>query len=172
MRPPGCWLAHIGSKVDLCGGDAFNEQHDAGAGRASVFDWQQWLSNGRGAEQRAAAIECSTAVPVGEQSEVTDADESSRQDMEQESPQELMRRYGHDLLLVAMCVVSPAEGDLIVLEGHETMAGDRHAMGISSQVAENMFRSSEGWLGIDHPIAGEQSPQESSKVLRSSDLLK
>ena len=78
-------------------------------GRASVFDSQQWLSNGRGAEQRAAAIECSTAVPVGEQSEVADADESSRQDMQQEAAQELMGRYGHDLLLVAVCVVSPAE---------------------------------------------------------------
>ena len=44
----GCWLAHIGSKVHLCGGDAFDEQHDAGAGRAPVFDWQRWLSNGRG----------------------------------------------------------------------------------------------------------------------------
>jgi hypothetical protein len=44
----GCWLAHIGSKIHLCGGDAFDEQHDAGAGRAPVFDWQRWLSNGRG----------------------------------------------------------------------------------------------------------------------------
>jgi len=147
MRSPGCWLAHIGSKVDLCGGDAFDEQHDAGAGRASVFDGQQWLSNGNRAEQRAAAIECGTAVPVGEQSEVADADQSPRQDMEQEAAQELMRRYGHDLLLVAVCVVSPAEGDLIPVEGDETMAGDGHAMGVSSQVAEDVFRAAEGWLG-------------------------
>jgi hypothetical protein len=52
------------------------------------------------------------------------------------------------------------------------MAGDGHAMGVSSQVAENVFRAAEGWLGIDNPVVGEQLPQEAAKVLRNSDLLK
>ena len=101
-----------------------------------------------------------------------DADESSRKDMEQEAPQELMGRYGHDLLLAAMCVVSPAEGDVTIVEGDETMVGDGYAVGISSQVAQNLFWPAEGWLGIDHPIAGEQPPKEAAKGLGNSDLLK
>lgn len=66
MRPPGCCLARVGSKVDLCRREAFNDRHDAGAGWASVFDSHRWFSNGSGAEQRAATLECGTAVAVGE----------------------------------------------------------------------------------------------------------
>ena len=51
-----------------------------------------------------------------------------------------------------MGVVSPAEGDLIVLEGHETMVGDGDAMGIAGQVVENMFSTAEGGLGVDDPV--------------------
>src|ERR1700691_3897393 len=52
------------------------------------------------------------------------------------------------------------------------MAGDGHAMGVSSQVAENVFRAAEGWLAIDNPVVDEQPPQEAAKMLGSSDLLK
>src|ERR1700751_2149072 len=51
------------------------------------------------------------------------------------------------------------------------MVRDSHAMGVSSQVAENVFWAAEGGLGIDHPVVGEQSPQETAKGIRSSDLL-
>jgi hypothetical protein len=34
MIPPVAWLARFCSKVDLSGRDAFNNEHDAGAGRA------------------------------------------------------------------------------------------------------------------------------------------
>ena len=59
-------LGGFRSEVDLGSRDAFNNQHDPGAGRASVFDSHRWFNSGRGAEQRAAMIECSTAVTVGE----------------------------------------------------------------------------------------------------------
>jgi hypothetical protein len=52
--------------VELGGKDAFYDQHEAGAGWASVFDTLRWFINGHGAEQRAATLECGTAVPVGE----------------------------------------------------------------------------------------------------------
>jgi len=91
--------------------------------------------------------------------------------MEQEATQELVRRYRHDLLLVAVCVVSPAERNAPIVAADETMVRDGDAVGVSSQVAEDVFWPAERWLGIDHPIAGEQSPQEPAKVLGSSDLL-
>jgi hypothetical protein len=43
-------------------------------------------------------------------------------------------------------IVSPAKGDLIVLEGHEPMVGDGDAMGVASQVVENMFGPPKGGL--------------------------
>ena len=51
-----------------------------------------------------------------------------------------------------MGIVSPAEGDAIVLEGHETMVGNGDAMGVAGQVVENLFGTAEGWLGVDDPV--------------------
>lgn len=50
-----------------------------------------------------------------------------------------MRRYRHDLLLIAVCVVSPEKGDMVIIKGDETMVGDSHAVCIASQVAQNQF---------------------------------
>src|SRR5215469_5241857 len=100
-----------------------------------------------------------------------DADEPSRKNMEQEATQELVRRYGHDLLLVAVCVVSPAKRDATIAAGDETMVRDGDAVCVSSQVAEDVFRSAEGRLGVDHPVSGEHSPQKAAEVLGRSDLL-
>ena len=80
------------------------------------------------AEQLAAALEFSTASSVGEQSEVADADQPLGQDVKQKSAQELICRNSHDLLLAAVSIVPPAEGDAIVLKGHESMVGDSDAM--------------------------------------------
>src|ERR1700690_3597766 len=98
------------------------------------------------AEQLAAALERGTAPTVSEQAEVADADQPLGQDVKQKSAQELICRNSHDLLLVAVSVVPPAEGDAIVLKGHESMVGDRDAMSVASQVVENMFGAAEGWL--------------------------
>ena len=51
-----------------------------------------------------------------------------------------------------MGIVSPAEGDAIVLEGHETMVGDGYALSVAGQVVENMFGAAEGWLGVYDPV--------------------
>ena len=56
------------------------------------------------------------------------------QNMQQEATQELMGRNGHDLLLAAMGIVSPAEGDAIVLEGHEAIVVYGNAVGIAGLV--------------------------------------
>jgi hypothetical protein len=59
---------------------------------------------------------------------------------------------GHDLLFAAVRIVSPAEGDATVFEGHESMVGDGDAMGITGQVVENVLGAAEGRLGVDDPV--------------------
>ena len=59
-----------------------------------------------------------------------------------------------------MGVVSPAEGDLIVLEGHETMVGDGDAMGVAGEVVEDMLGAAEGRLGVDDPVLLAELPEE------------
>ena len=59
--------------------------------------------------------------------------------MDQKSAQELIGGNGHDLVLAAVGIVSPAEGDALVFERHQAMVGDGDAMGVAGQVVENMF---------------------------------
>ena len=56
------------------------------------------------------------AVAVGEETEVADANEASRQQVEQEPAQELVDIKRHEPFLVAVSGVSPAEGDVAIGE--------------------------------------------------------
>jgi hypothetical protein len=80
--------------------------------------------------------------------------------MKKESAQELICGNGHDLLFAAMGIVSPAEGDAIILEGHETVVGDGDAMGVAGQIVENVFGAAEGRLGVDDPVLLAELPEE------------
>jgi hypothetical protein len=40
------------------------------------------------------------------------------------------------------------------------VVGDGDAMCISRQIVQNMFRTSEGWLGVGHPVFSEEESQE------------
>ena len=45
------------------------------------------------------------------------------------------------------------------LESDEPAVGDGDAMGVGTEIAQHMFRSSEGALGVDDPVMAEQYPQ-------------
>lgn len=75
--------------------------------------------------------------------------------MEKEAPQKLLGGEGHLSLLIAVCIILPAEGDLIMLEGHKTVVGDGHAMGIAGKITQHMMGTTEGGLGIDDPVLPE-----------------
>ena len=98
-------------------------------------------------------------MTVGEEAEVADADEAWWEQMDQEAAQELVDWQAHDTLLVAMGGVSPAEADLAVGEGDQPAVGDAHPMGISAEIAQGMFRSAEGPLGVDDPVVTEQDSE-------------
>ena len=70
-----------------------------------------------------------------------------------------------------MGIVSPAEGDAIVLEGHEAMVGDGDAMGVAGQVVENLFDTAEGWLGVDDPVLLTKLPEKVAEGGRRGKLL-
>jgi hypothetical protein len=54
---------------------------------------------------------------MGEESVETNADESPGKNVEQETPQELLRGQSHQAFLVAMGVVLVSKGHFVVLEG-------------------------------------------------------
>ena len=103
---------------------------------------------------------------MGQKAEVADAHEARGKHVEQEAAQELLDRQGHQALLVAVRRVSPAEGDLVPLEGDQAVIGDRHAVGIAAEVTENMFGTTEGRFAVDHPVVTEEGAEERSENLR------
>jgi hypothetical protein len=72
----------------------------------------------------------SGAAPVGEEAEVTDADEALGQCVQQEAAQELIDRQGHQLVFVVVSGIAPAKGDLVIGQGDESGVGDGDAMGV------------------------------------------
>ena len=63
-----------------------------------------------------------------------------------------------------MGIVSPAEGDAVVFEGHKPMVGDGDAMGVASQIVENMVGAAEGWLGVYDPVLPEQLAEKTGEA--------
>jgi len=149
------------SVAQILSRDAFHHDHGTGAegtrrlAGSSGGPIDAWLH----AEQRAAALERSSAAAVGEEAEVADADQAFGQDMDQKAAQELIGGNGHDLVLATVGIVSPAEGDAMVLASHEAMVGDGDAMGISGQIVENIFSTAEGRLGVDDPVLSAELPE-------------
>ena len=58
-----------------------------------------------------------SAATIGQQAERTDADKAAGQDMKQEAAQELLGGKGQRALVIALGVILPAKGDLVILEG-------------------------------------------------------
>ena len=169
--PPWLERGRAWTEIQLAAGEPFDDQHDAGAGWTAQAGWLGRIGACRHAEQRAATFERSTPSAVGEESEVADAHQSAGQNVKQETAQELMSGNSHDLLLAAVSIVPPAEGDAIVLEGHEAMVGDGDAMGVAGQVVEHMFGAAKGWLGVDHPVLPVQLPKEVGEAAGSGQVL-
>jgi len=105
-------------------------------------------------------------VPVGKIPEVADADESLREQVKQKAAQELICVERHGKLPIAMRAVSPAEGDLSVGKGNQAVIGNRHSMGVATEIAENIFRATEGPFTVDDPVVAEQFTDKGVKCLR------
>jgi hypothetical protein len=83
--------------------------------------------------------------------------------MQQETAQELFRGQGHLPLLISVSIILPAEGDLVVLERHQAVVGDGHAMGVACEITQHMMGAAERWLGIDDPSLTKQGAQEGTE---------
>ena len=154
-KPPGQGRSQSGTEVKLAAGQTLDDQHDAGTGWTAESGWLGAIDACCHAEQCTAAFKCFASPAVGEESEVPDAHQTAGENVQQEAAQELMSGNGHEFVLAAVGIISPAEGDALVLKGHEAMVGDGYAMGVAGQVVENMFGAAEGRLGVDDPVLPE-----------------
>ena len=96
---------------------------------------------------------------------MTDTDESLRQDVKQEAPNELVGGDGHRSHLVAASVIPPAKRNVVAIESNEPVVGDGDAVSVAAEVSDDLLRPAEGGLGIDDPILTKQRSQESGEVV-------
>jgi hypothetical protein len=104
------------------------------------------------------------AAAAGEEAEVADADEATREYMQQEATQELIGRQREESFLVFTSGVSPAKRDLVILAGNESGIGNRNAVGVSAEIAQHLLGSTERRLAVDYPSRGvkltDQTPKQ------------
>ncbi len=132
-------------------------------GGAPVFD-------GRGLRSRTEQLETkwqqSRPPPIGKEAEASDADETLGKQVEQETPQELIYRKCHRLLVVAVRAVSPEECDVSVDKRDQAMVGNGHSMGIAAEIAENIFRAAKWGSAVNDPLMAEQLTDKGVELLR------
>ena len=58
-----------------------------------------------------------------------------------------------------MAVVAPAEADLPVVEGEESVVGDGDAVSVAAEVVEDLLGAGEGGLGVDDPLGLAEGPE-------------
>jgi hypothetical protein len=116
----------------------------------------------RHVEQVARPGDVVGARTAGEQAVVADAVEALRQDMDQESADELGGGECHDLLAITPfgTIVLPSEGDTGAVAGDQPAVGDGDAMGIARQIGQHGLWPAERTLGVDHPCDRKSSGEE------------
>ena len=101
---------------------------------------------------------------AGEETEVADADEATRQHMQQKATQEFVDMQSQESLLVSVSGVAPAEGHLVLNEGNETAVGNRNAMRVGAEVTKHLLGSTERRFAVDHPARRveltDQNPEQ------------
>ena len=164
LHPPG---AEVGLAAE-----GFHPGHPPTLARRThrrwlVRRWRRWgvrrhrpCGASRLLKQHAAQPELRLAAPVREQPIMAEALEASRQDMEQEPPDELDGIEGHQSVAVPMGIIFPPQGHPPVLQGHQTTIRDRHAMRRAREILQYLSRTTGGWLGIHHPLRGLEGTQE------------
>jgi hypothetical protein len=83
--------------------------------------------------------------------------------------EELIDRETHDALAVVVCGIAPPEGNVAMSKSDQSVVGDGDAVSVVFEIAQHLFWSTEGRLGIDHPVLSEQRPEPGSKGSRISE---
>jgi hypothetical protein len=60
---------------------------------------------------------------------------------------------------------------LLAFQGDQAVIGDRHAVGVTAEITENMFGAAEGRFAVDHPVVTEEGAEERSESLRFREKL-
>jgi hypothetical protein len=164
------------AELDLTCSQPFGQDHRAAAERAApegrrhagrVSPGRHGIERGRCAsgKQLFAKWDQSAPATACQEAEVTYADETTWQHMQQEATQELIDGQSQKSLLVLMSRIPPAKGNPAILESNETAIGNRHPMRVGAEVAKHLFGPAECWFAIDNPTRNIELADKAPKEL-------
>jgi len=110
------------------------------------------LGCGRGRQKSPAQSESLAAEPVSQESEAANADKSFGQNMQKETPQELIRLQCHRPPFPAVCIILPEEGHLFSIEVQQAVVRNGYAMGIAAEIADDLRGAAESRPDIHNPV--------------------
>jgi hypothetical protein len=90
-------------------------------------------------------------MTVRQEAKMPNLDESPRQNVQEESPDEFDGIQSHQLLPVSVGGVSPAKCNLTILQANQPAIRDGHPVCIAGEVFDNVFRAIEWPASIDDP---------------------
>ena len=113
-------------------------------------------------EECAGGCDALGAVGGGKEAVVADAVETLGQHVDQETSDELVRLKPHRLPSVGAvdAIIFPAERDRVVIGCNEATVRDGDPMGVTGEIAQDLFGSRERSLAIDHPADAPQGGDE------------
>ena len=79
-------------------------------------------------------------MAVGEVAKVADAVEAVGQRVQQEAADELGWMEPHGAHRVAMAIITPVEGDGVLIEADEAAVGDGDAVGLAAKIGQHVLR--------------------------------
>jgi hypothetical protein len=138
---------------------------DSGQSLVALFEALRgggWLGS-LDPQEPSALLEVLLPIAIGQQTEVANADEAERQDVKQESADELR---GVDLLgipLAIAAVVLVAEDDVFTFHAKKPIVGNGDAMRVASEILEDRLGPTEWALREDDPISASEPIEQTLK---------
>lgn len=97
------------------------------------------------------------------------ADEAFRDDVTQKAPDEVQAAQGSGLCAAAVSAILETESDLAIVVGDDAFVADGDSVGVSAEVAQDLFGSGHGGLGVDDEfLNGRATEQKATRGLRDA----
>ena len=98
---------------------------------------------------------------------MSDTDEPFGQDVQEESAQKLDPIERHHARLVAMCIIAPAEADVLSIEGQQAMIRDGDAVRVAAEIAQHLQRAPKAGLAYTTQCWRRKRPTSLANCLGS-----
>jgi hypothetical protein len=114
----------------------------------------------RGTEEFTSDGETVDLDAVREEAEMAHADEASGDDVTQKAPDEFHTAQGSGLCAAAVSAILVTEGHLAIAVGDDAFVADGDSVRVSAEVAQDLFGSGHGGLGVDDEFLNGRATQQ------------